>query len=56
MTGADGIPLFQRTRLWTNPAPHVRWVVAPMLLALTHLLAAQGAGTAEDREPERMVA
>ena len=37
-------------RLWTNPAPHVRWVVAPMLLALTHLLAAQGAGTSRATE------
>ena len=35
-------PALPAPRLWTNPAPHVRWVVAPMLLALTHLLAARG--------------
>jgi hypothetical protein len=34
----DGLPLFQRRRLWSNRAPHFRWVVAPMLLALAHLL------------------
>ncbi len=56
MIGPDGIPLFQRRRLWTNPAPHVRWVVAPMLLALTHLLDADASGPAPEREPERMVA
>jgi hypothetical protein len=39
MVGEDGLPLFQRRRLWSNRAPHVRWVVAPTLLALTHLLA-----------------
>ncbi len=39
MLADDGLPIFQRRRLWTNRAPHVRWVVAPMLLAITHLLA-----------------
>jgi hypothetical protein len=33
----DGLFVFQRRRLWTNPAPHMRCVVASMLLALTHL-------------------
>jgi hypothetical protein len=33
----DGRFLFQRRRYWTNRAAHVRWVAAPMLLALTHL-------------------
>ena len=56
MIGEDGIPLFQRRRLWTNRAPHVRWVVAPMLVALTHLLAAEETGRAEEQQPERMVA
>ena len=38
MMRADGLPLFQRRRLWANRTPHMRWVVAPMLLALSHLL------------------
>jgi hypothetical protein len=42
MLGPDGLPLFQRHRLWRNRIPHVRWVVAPMLLAVTHLLRASG--------------
>jgi hypothetical protein len=42
----DGLPIFQRRRLWSNRAVHVRWVVAPMLLALSHLL------TAADRQPD----
>jgi hypothetical protein len=33
----DGRFAFQRTRWWTNRATHVRWVVAPLLLAFTHL-------------------
>jgi hypothetical protein len=40
MLGADGLPIFQRGRLWLNRAPHMRWVVAPMLLAAAHLLRA----------------
>jgi hypothetical protein len=39
MLGDDGLPIFQRRRIWSNRAHHFRWVVAPMLLALTHLLA-----------------
>jgi len=35
----DGLFIFQRRRLWTNRTPHLRWVVAPMLLALTYLTA-----------------
>jgi hypothetical protein len=38
MRRSDGLFVFQRRRLWTNRLPHVRWVVAPMLLALTCLL------------------
>jgi hypothetical protein len=38
MIGPDGLPLFQRHRVWRNQTPHVRWVVAPMLLAVAHLL------------------
>lgn len=34
----DGAFVFQRRRYWTNDAPHPRWVQAPMLAALTHLL------------------
>lgn len=43
MTRRDGLPIFQRRRLWANRAVHVRWVAAPMLLALSHLLAADRA-------------
>jgi hypothetical protein len=39
MRGPDGLFVFQRRRLWRNPARHVRGVVAPMVLALSHLLA-----------------
>ncbi len=38
MFTADGLPLFQRNRLWTNRTPHMRWVIAPTLLALAHLI------------------
>ena len=43
----DGAFVFQRRRLWTNRTPHVRWVQAPMLEALSLLLAVaeRGAGT-----------
>jgi hypothetical protein len=56
MLGGDGLPIFQRRRLWTNRAHHVRWVVAPMLLALTHLLALDRRPTAQPREAERVAA
>ena len=41
MWGRDITPLFQRRRIWVNRAQHVRWVVAPAVLALTHLLGAE---------------
>ena len=37
MQRSDGSYLFQRRRLWTNGAPHIRWVAAPMLQALARL-------------------
>lgn len=37
MWRGDGRFVFQHRRLWTNPAPHMRWVQSPMLLALAHL-------------------
>ena len=37
----DGLFAFQRRPRWVNRAAHVRWVVAPMLLALTELAAAE---------------
>ena len=39
MRRRDGAFYFQRRRLWVNPAPHVRWVQAPMLDALARLAA-----------------
>jgi hypothetical protein len=56
MTGDDGMPLFQRRRLWSNSAPHVRWVVAPMLLALAHLLSVDEPAGAREPALERAVA
>jgi hypothetical protein len=56
MLGDDGLPLFQRRRLWSNGAAHVRWVIAPMLLALTHLLALDGAPSSVRRHPEEVAA
>jgi hypothetical protein len=41
MRRRDGLPIFQRRRWWANRAPHPRWVVAPTLLALAHLLSAE---------------
>ncbi len=41
MRRQDGLPMFQRRRLWSNRAVHPRWVVAPMLLAVSHLLSAR---------------
>ncbi len=35
----DGAFAFQRERLWLNGTPHMRWVQAPMLKALTELIA-----------------
>ncbi len=45
----DGSYAYQRSRLWTNPTPHVRWGAAPMLLALTYLLASARAQDEERR-------
>ncbi len=42
MVRRDGLPIFQRRRFWANRAVHVRWVAAPMLLALSHLLQTSG--------------
>jgi hypothetical protein len=53
MLGPDGMPLFQRRRRWTNRTLHPRWVVAPTLLALVHLL---GAGTPAPSPPTVEVA
>jgi hypothetical protein len=39
MRRRDGMFLFQRRRFWRNQAIHVRGVVAPMFVALTHLAA-----------------
>jgi hypothetical protein len=43
MRRPDGLFVFQRRRLWTNRLAHLRWVTAPLLLATTHLLAAERA-------------
>jgi hypothetical protein len=56
MLGEDGLPIFQRRRLWTNRAHHVRWVVAPMLLSLTHLLALDRPPSAERPQAEQVAA
>ncbi|MFL5823077.1 MAG: hypothetical protein ACJ764_06515 [Solirubrobacteraceae bacterium] len=37
----DGAFTFQRERYWSNRAAHPRWVEAPMLHALTHLIASE---------------
>lgn len=37
MQRRDGSYLFQRRRRWANTAPHIRWMAAPMLQALTLL-------------------
>ena len=37
MRRSDGLFMFQRRRRWSNPLPHMRWVVAALLLALTHM-------------------
>jgi glycosyltransferase involved in cell wall biosynthesis len=37
----DGLFFFQRRRFWTNRIAHLRWVQAPMLVALTQLIAAE---------------
>ena len=34
----EGFFAFQRERFWLNTTPHPRWVQAPMLAALAHLI------------------
>ncbi|HSR95302.1 MAG TPA: hypothetical protein VLK56_10600 [Solirubrobacterales bacterium] len=46
MARRDGLPIFQRRRFWANRAVHVRWVAAPMLLAISHLLGAESGAPA----------
>ncbi|MGH2715888.1 MAG: hypothetical protein ACRDM7_18780 [Thermoleophilaceae bacterium] len=41
MLDRDGLPVFQRRRLYTVRIPHMRWVIAPTLLALVRLMAAE---------------
>jgi hypothetical protein len=55
MLRADGLPIFQRRRLWANRMPHFRWVVAPMLLALTHLLEVGRQGDLETQRTAELV-
>jgi hypothetical protein len=45
MRRRDGSYLFQRRRWWINAAPHIRWMAAPMLEALTVLRRSVEAGT-----------
>lgn len=56
MLSEEGLPFFQRRRLWVNRAPHVRWVVAPMLVALSHLLALDRTPGEEPRDAEPVAA
>lgn len=50
MTRGDGAFVFQRERYWTNPIAHPRWVQAPLLAALTELIAASAhPGDTNDR-------
>lgn len=49
MRRRDGLFVFQRRRLWRNSIPHVRGVVAPMVLALARLLAAVDTAASSER-------
>ncbi len=51
MRRPDGLFMFQRRRHWSNPLPHIRWVIAAQLLACTHLWRAERviAGEPEDQ-------
>ena len=51
MRRPDGLFMFQRRRHWSNPLPHIRWVLAAKLLACTHLWRAERmlAGEFEER-------
>jgi hypothetical protein len=42
MRRRDGSYLFQRRRRWANAAPHMRWMAAPMMEALTWLQRSAG--------------
>ncbi len=44
MRRLDGSYIFQRRPRWNNAAPHIRWMAAPMLQALT-ILQRRGSGT-----------
>jgi hypothetical protein len=50
---ANGLMTFQRRRLWANRTPHMRWVVAPMVLALAHLESPGPGGQRAASAPER---
>ena len=41
MRRSDGLFMFQRRKHWSNRLPHMRWVVAALLLALTHMANAE---------------
>jgi hypothetical protein len=45
MQRPDGSYIFQRRQRWANAAPHIRWMAAPMLEALTWLQRTTEAGT-----------
>jgi hypothetical protein len=45
MQRPDGSYIFQRRQRWANAAPHIRWMAAPMLEALTWLRRTTEAGT-----------
>lgn len=46
MRRSDGAFYFQRRRFWINPAPHVRWVQAPIFNALAYLASVVERGAA----------
>jgi hypothetical protein len=45
MQRPDGSDIFQRRQRWANATPHIRWMAASMLEALTWLQRTTGAGT-----------
>lgn len=51
MLAPGGLPLFQRGRFHTIRIPHMRWVIAPTLLSLVHLVAADSREAAERAAP-----
>lgn len=55
MLNRHGLPIFQRRRLWANRIVHMRWAAAPMLNALTWLIAAGRSG-ADERPAELAMA